>query len=101
MVANLGSLYGLSHTVSARQSTPFGPARARLTNESSLGACFSHFVKTRVTRPWKTRSEKHPNLQKWEFSSAAAEDFAFDICSFFFFVGDLLFLFKDRSPHSL
>jgi hypothetical protein len=28
------------------------------------GFLFSHFAKTRVTRPYKTRSEKHPNLPR-------------------------------------
>ena len=59
MVANLRFLYALSHTVSTRQSTPFGPGRARLTNESFAGILFSDFVKTRVTRPCRTGSEKH------------------------------------------
>ena len=62
VVANLCSLYGLSHTVGTRQSRPFGPRRARLTNEGSPGILFSHVAKTRATRPYKTRSEKHPNL---------------------------------------
>ena len=43
MVANRRFPYGLSHAV-------------------STGILFSHFAKTRVTRPYKTRSEKHPNL---------------------------------------
>jgi hypothetical protein len=39
VVANLRILYGLSRTVSTRQSTPFGLGRARLTNESSPASC--------------------------------------------------------------
>ena len=43
MVANCRFPYGLSHTV-------------------STGILFSHFAKARVTKPYKTRSEKHPSL---------------------------------------
>jgi hypothetical protein len=62
VVANLGFPYGLSHTVGTRQSTPFGPGRCSSDERKLTGILFSHFAKTRVTSPYKARSEKHPNL---------------------------------------
>jgi hypothetical protein len=49
MAANLRFPYGLSHTFSTRQSTPFGPGRIRLTNEGSPASCF-HTLRRRELR---------------------------------------------------
>ena len=76
VVATLCSLNGLYHPVSTRQSTPFGPGRARLTNESSPASC-SHSLRRRgfrgPIRPVLRSIRPAAPLRKWQFSSAAAD----------------------------
>src|SRR6266853_3191972 len=61
-VANPCSLYGLSHTVIRRESTPFVRQTSTAWTESSPVLVLT-FCEDEVTTPCKTRSEKHPNLQ--------------------------------------